>query len=141
LYACARQPQHLFFVGTAPSPGDGHGNASPKGLTSLNILDERTVASGAFEGPPRIVRLHGRGEAVNPGDRRVDGLRGAFHVPGTARSVMRLWRAPISLRRRAAQLGAWAARKGEEGLQRYQREKNALSVDGLPGLRWTGSGA
>src|SRR5919199_4236510 len=80
--------QRMFFVGTAPSDG-GHVNVSPKGpIESLRILDDRTVAyldlvgSGAetiahlrengrivimlcaFEGGPRIVRLHGRGEVL-----------------------------------------------------------------------------
>src|SRR3954467_14018352 len=84
----ARQP--MFFVGTAPLAADGHVNVSPKGpIGSLAVLDEHTVAyldltgSGAetiahlrengrivvmlcaFEGPPRIVRLHGSGRAVH----------------------------------------------------------------------------
>jgi hypothetical protein len=75
--------QALFFVGTAPLHGDGHVNVSPKGpIGSLRVLDEHTVAyldvigSGAetiahlrengrivimlcaFDGPPRILRLH-----------------------------------------------------------------------------------
>src|SRR5437764_6934081 len=87
----AHQP--LFFVGTAPLTGDGHVNVSPKGPGgTLRVLDERTVAyldvigSGAetiahlhengrivvmlcaFEGPPRIVRLHGHGRAVHVDD-------------------------------------------------------------------------
>jgi Pyridoxamine 5'-phosphate oxidase len=84
--------QHMFFVGTAPLAGDGHVNISPRGLDSLSILDEHTVAwldltgSGAetiahlnengriclmfcsFEARPRIVRLHGRGRVVLPDD-------------------------------------------------------------------------
>src|ERR671921_146836 len=91
--------QRLFFVGTAPSGADGHVNVSPKGpIESLRILDEHTVAyldivgSGAetiahlrdngrivvmlcaFQGPPRILRLHGRGEVVLPGETRFDEL-------------------------------------------------------------------
>src|SRR4051812_36052921 len=87
--------QALFFVGSAPLAGDGHVNVSPKGpIGSLRVLDDNTVAyldavgSGAetiahlrengrivvmlcaFEGPPRIVRLHGRGEPVMPDDER-----------------------------------------------------------------------
>src|SRR6478736_4841228 len=86
--------QRMFFVGTAPSGDGGHVNVSPKGpIESLRILDSRTVTyldvigSGAetiahlrengrivvmfcaFEGPPRIVRLHGRGRVVQLGDR------------------------------------------------------------------------
>src|SRR4051794_17108438 len=85
----ARQP--LFFVGTAPLAADGHINVSPKGpIGTLRVLGERRVAyldvigSGAetiahlrengrivvmlcaFEGPPRIVRLHGRGRVTDP---------------------------------------------------------------------------
>src|SRR5947208_6745255 len=93
----ARQP--LFFVGSAPLRGDGHVNVSPKGpIGSLRVLDDHTVAyldivgSGAetiahlrengrivvmfcaFDGPPRILRLHGRGEAVLADDPRFDEL-------------------------------------------------------------------
>ena len=81
--------QHLFFVGTAPLGGDGHVNVSPKGdLRWFRILGPREVAyldfvgSGAetiahvrengrivlmfcaFEGPPKIVRLHGTAEVL-----------------------------------------------------------------------------
>src|SRR5918997_4235411 len=86
----ARQP--MFFVATSPLAADGHVNVSPKGpIGTLRVLDGHTVAyldmvgSGAetiahlrdngrivvmlcdFEGPPRIVRLHGRG-TVLPAD-------------------------------------------------------------------------
>src|SRR5919202_7109342 len=95
--------QRLFFVATAPSTG-GHVNVSPKGpIESLRILDGHTVeyedhvGSGAetiahlrddgricvmlcaFDGPPRIVRLHGRGEVVPAADPG-DGVRGAIRV-------------------------------------------------------------
>src|SRR3954453_14457776 len=91
--------QALFFVGTAPLDEDGHINISPKGpIGSLCVLDAHTVAyldvfgSGtetiahlrenarivvmlcAFEGPPRILRLHGRGEVVQAGEPRFDEL-------------------------------------------------------------------
>src|SRR5215467_360632 len=83
--------QHMFFVATAPLDGSGHVNLSPKGLDSFRILDSKTFAyvdftgSGvetishlrengrivvmfcAFEGPPKILRLYGRGEVVEPG--------------------------------------------------------------------------
>src|ERR1043166_2076652 len=87
----ARPPP--VFVGTAPLDGDGHVNVSPKGpIGTLRVLGARevayldTVGSGAetiahlrengrivvmlcaFEGPPRVVRLHGRGRCVTPAD-------------------------------------------------------------------------
>src|SRR5688572_30049278 len=102
------EAQHVFFVATAPLSGEGHVNLSPKGLTdAFRILDERTAAyldytgSGAetiahvrengrivimvcaFEGPPRIVRLHGNGRVVEPQDAEYGGLRdkiGRAHV-------------------------------------------------------------
>src|SRR3954463_1143408 len=105
--------QALFFVGTAPLAGDGHVNVSPKGpIGSLRVLDDHTVAyldiigSGAetiahlrdngriclmfcsFEGAPRILRLHGRGEYVRPGHERFDQLRALeFAEPEIAESM------------------------------------------------------
>src|SRR6476660_10053705 len=105
--------QHLFFVATAPLAEDGHVNVSPKGpIGSLAVLDPSTVAyldvigSGAetiahlrengrivvmlcaFDGPPRILRLHGRGQALMPGDSRYDALleRCAFEEPAIPES-------------------------------------------------------
>jgi hypothetical protein len=87
--------QRMFFVATAPLSGDAHVNVSPKGpIGTLRVLGPRRVAyldysgSGAetvahlrengrivvmlcaFEGPPKIVRLHGSGEVVFPADPR-----------------------------------------------------------------------
>ena len=36
--------QHVFFVATAPLAKDGLINLSPKGLDSLRVLDQQTVA-------------------------------------------------------------------------------------------------
>ena len=84
--------QPVFFVATAPLAGDGHVNVSPKGMAgTFAVLGPHRIAyldyfgSGietvahlrengrivvmccAFNGPPKIVRLHGRGYAVHPG--------------------------------------------------------------------------
>ena len=173
----ARQP--LFFVGTAPLAGDGHVNVSPKGpIGSLRVLDEHTVAyldvvgSGAetiahlrengrivvmlcaFEGPPRILRLHGRGEVVMADDPRFGELleRAGFEAPGPdeyRRSVV-----VVHVERIADSCGygvplmsyegerphpeAWADKKlragGGDALRDYQREKNSESIDGLPAV-------
>jgi hypothetical protein len=82
------QAQSMSFVASAPLDPNGHVNLSPKGLDTFRILGPRTVAyldftgSGvetiahlkengrivlmfcAFEGPPNILRLYGRGRAV-----------------------------------------------------------------------------
>lgn len=98
--------QSLFFVGTAPLGHDGHLNISPKGpIGSLRVVDGHTLAyldvvgSGAetiahlrengriivmlcaFDGPPRILRLHGRGEVVYPADPRFAALLQGFQRP------------------------------------------------------------
>src|SRR5215208_2343012 len=88
------QAQRLFFVATAPLAAEGLINCSPKGLDTFRVLGPREVAyldltgSGvetvahlrengritvmfcAFSGSPRILRLSGRGWAVEPGDDR-----------------------------------------------------------------------
>ena len=173
----SRRP--LFFVGTAPLDGDGHVNVSPKGpIGTLRILGPRTLAyldtvgSGAetiahlrengrivvmlcaFDGPPRILRLHGRGEAVMPGDERFAELleRCTFAEPAAPearRSIV-----VVEVTRIADSCGygvplmsydgerphadAWAAKTlrtdGPDALVRYQEEKNAHSLDGLPAV-------
>src|SRR4029077_8568894 len=100
------QQQRLFFVGTAPLAADGHVNVSPKGdLRWFRILGPREVGyldfvgSGAetiaharengrivgmfcaLDGPPRIVRLHGRAAVVLPGDDGFDELLARFDPP------------------------------------------------------------
>jgi hypothetical protein len=161
--------QHVFFVATAPSEG-GHVNLSPKGHDSLRVLDPSTVAyldltgSGAetiahlrengritlmfcaFEGLPRIVRLHGRGEVLEPGDAEFAALASRFPPQPSTRSVIRVALSRIAdscgygvplyrYERERDQLPAWAERKGPEGLRAYQRERNCESLDGLPALR------
>jgi Pyridoxamine 5'-phosphate oxidase len=173
----ARQP--LFFVATAPLAGDGHVNVSPKGpIGSLRVLDEHTVAyldltgSGAetiahlrengrivvmfcaFDGPPRILRLHGRGEVVMADDPHFAELlaRGGFEAPGPdeyRRSIV-----VVHVERIADSCGygvplmsyegerphpeAWAEKKlragGGDAIRDYQREKNSESIDGLPAV-------
>jgi len=165
--------QRVFFVATAPSGPDGLVNLSPKGLDSFRILGRREVAyldfvgSGvetiahlrqngrvvfclcAFEGPPLIVRLHGRGEAIEPGDARFAELRARFpEVPleAAVRAVIRAdvervsdscgYGVPLyAFESERSQLHDWAGRKGEAKLADYRRDHNARSLDGLPGLR------
>jgi len=162
--------QHVFFVATAPLDPDGHVNLSPKGLESFRVIDRRTVAyldltgSGietvahlrenarvvimfcAFGGPPKILRLHGRGEVVQPEDSRFPELLKLFpKLPG-ARSIVVValervadscgYGVPLYLYQgERKQLVDWARRKGGSGLAQYRSETNHSSIDGLPGLR------
>jgi predicted pyridoxine 5'-phosphate oxidase superfamily flavin-nucleotide-binding protein len=164
------EAQKLFFVATAPSAPNGHLNLSPKGLQgTLAVLDSRTIAyldltgSGvetiahlrengricvmfcAFDGPPRIVRIHGRGDVIEPRDEEFRELRAQFDDYLGVRSIIRVRAQRISdscgygvprfdYKGERDQLQRWAERKGAEGIARYQRDHNAQSIDGLPGL-------
>jgi hypothetical protein len=164
--------QPMYFVATAPLSADGHVNASPKGMDgTFVVLGPHEVAyldyfgSGietvahlrengrivvmfcAFDGAPRVVRLHGRGHALHPGDDGFSALRSKF--PKTrekgVRSII-----VIDVERISDSCGfgvpvmdvvgerdllrQGAERRGPEGLAAYRAEKNAVSVDGLPGL-------
>jgi hypothetical protein len=165
--------QRMFFVATAPLDAAGHVNLSPKGLDTFRVLGPHTVAyldhvgSGAetiahlkenrrivmmwcaFQGPPRIVRLHGHGDVLEPRSAEYQRLRPYFpeDPPGRAIVLVEVDRISDScgfgvplyeLKGERSQLAAWAARKGAEGLRQYQAEKNAASIDGLPAATWVG---
>lgn len=100
----------------------------------------------AFTGSPRIVRLYGRGSVVEPGDAEFSALRARFSATGVARAIIRTDITRISdscgfgvpwysYEGERDQLVKWSERKGEAAICEYQREKNARSIDGLPGLR------
>jgi len=149
--------QHLFFVATAPSEG-GHVNVSPKGpIGSLRILDGHTVeyddrlGSGAetaahlaengricvmfcaFEGAPRVVRLHGRGEVAEREDPAERGVRGVIRVHVDRISDSCGFDVPLmEYVGERPQRDAWLAAKDGEARRAYVREKNSVSIDGLP---------
>ena len=171
----ARQP--LFFVATAPLAADGRVNVSPKGpIGTLSVLDDHTVAyldvlgSGAetiahlrengrivvmlcaFDGPPRILRLHGRGEVVladDPGfEELVDGFEN-LSIPEARRAIVRVDVTRVSdscgygvplmsydgMRSHHTLSSAKKLRVlGPDGYDEYLRTKNARSLDGLPAV-------
>lgn len=161
--------QQMYFVATAPNAQDGHVNLSPKGLDSLRILDRNTVVyadlagSGietvahlrengrivlmfcAFTGSPNIVRLHGHGEVIEPGDEAFEDLASLFPHRDGLRSFIRIECTRISdscgfgvplydFVKQREQLTTWGEKKGAAGVQAYLQEKNLRSIDGLPGI-------
>ena len=99
----------------------------------------------AFHGPPRIVRLYGTGSLVRPEDARWPELRAGFpEYPGVRQIIVAdLTRVQTSCGfgvplvaegQQRPTLIRWAEAKGADGLERYRREKNARSIDGLPAM-------
>ena len=171
--------QRVFFVGSAPLAADGHVNLSPKGpIGTFRVLGPRRVAyldysgSGAetiahlrengrvvvmfcaFEGPPRILRLHGVGRPVMPGDPGFEELLGeaSFEEPWTAKARRSI--VEVDVQRVATSCGYGVPLMSHEGerphmelskakrlkvggpdaLARYMAEGNARSIDGLPAV-------
>ncbi|MBB5069603.1 pyridoxamine 5'-phosphate oxidase family protein [Saccharopolyspora gloriosae] len=168
----AEQP--VFFVATAPLSGDGHVNLSPKGRSgTLLVLDEHTVAyldfGGshaetiahlrensritlmwcAFTGPPKVLRVHGRGTPVfrdDPrftelierfGDADAPALRAIIVVAAERISDSCGFAVPFMDYREERDLHArHFARKSDEEFAAYceKKEHIATSIDDLPGL-------
>jgi hypothetical protein len=161
--------QKMFFVATAPRSDEGHVNCSPKGLDTLRIRGPQEVAwldvggSGietvahlkengrivlmfcAFEGNPRIVRLHGRGEAIERGHAEFERLRAEFPPPPVCRAIVRVrvtrisdscgWGVPLfEYRGERDEIARAVAGRTPEQLAAKAAKQNRLSVDGLPGL-------
>ena len=105
-----------------------------------------TLMFCAFTGPPRIVRLSGTGRVIGADDEGYADLEGRWpRLPG-ARAVI-----AVDLDRVADSCGFGvplmdhvgerddlrrsAERRGVDGLREYRATRNAVSIDGLPGLR------
>ncbi len=176
--------QRLFFVGTAPLGSEGRVNVSPKGpMGTFRVLGDHTVAyldmvgSGAetvahlrengrivvmfcaFEGPPRILRLHGRGEVVPAEDPRFAELyeRADFEAPHDIEAARRAvilveveriadacgYGVPLmSYEGEREHAEKWVEKKlrvgGDEAIADYIEEKNTESIDGLPAFETGG---
>ena len=172
--------QSMFFVGTAPLSAEGHVNVSPKGpIGTLQVLGPHRVAyldlygSGAetvahlqengrivvmlcaFDGPPRIVRLHGTGVAHLPGDERFGALlaQARFAEPTIAEARRSIVEIDVDRVSDSCGYGVplmqWAGERphydlskrkrlramGSEELTAFQAQRNAASIDGLPAVR------
>jgi pyridoxamine 5'-phosphate oxidase-like protein len=167
------EAQRMFFVATAPSGDGGHVNVSPKGMTGSFVvtgplevayLDYHgsgaetiahlrdngriTIMFCAFEGPPKIVRLHGRGRATPVDDPSFPALLAAFPDPPDTHGVRSVVTVEID---RVSDSCGYAvplmtyagdrdllvkshARRDDAALADYRRTRNAASIDGLPAL-------
>jgi hypothetical protein len=161
------EKQKMFFVGTAPLSSSGHINISPKGMDCFKVFSPNRVAymdiigSGnetsahvlengritlmfcAFEGPPNILRLYGRGYTVLPDDAEWQTLAHHFKLVLATRQIIvaEIDKVQTSCgfsvpyydyKGERDQAEKWAEHKGTVGLEAYKAEKNQVSLDGLP---------
>ena len=159
--------QTMYFVASAAPTG--RVNLSPKGMDTFRVLSPTRVAyldltgSGnetsahveacadhrltlmfcAFEGPPQILRLYGRGQILRLGTADYEALLPQFPEIIGSRQIVALdvervqtscgYGVPLyDYRGQRPSYENWCQKKGEEGLDAYRREKNVVSIDGLP---------
>ena len=170
--------QPMFFVATAPSGDGGHVNLSPKGGANLfrvtgphGFAYVDLMGSGietiahlrengrivlmfcAFEGPPKIVRLHGTGRPVQQRDESFGELLSTFDLNDEQRPAVRSI-VTVDVTRVSDSCGFVVPRMdyagerdqlyrfadnrirklGAEAVLEYVSENNAESLDGLVGL-------
>jgi hypothetical protein len=161
------EKQRMFFTASAPLSEAGHINISPKGIDSFRVLSETQVGymdligSGnetsahllengritflfcAFDGPPNILRLYGKGRTVLPGTAAWEEFAPQFTIYPSTRQIII---AEIGLVQTSCGYGVplyehvgernihfeWAEKKGADGLAEYIQERNLESLDGLP---------
>ena len=159
--------QHIFFTASAAGTRI---NLSPRSTDMLRVIGDNAVvyldrtgsgnetaahlkADGrltimmcAVEGPPLILRLYGKGRAIQRGSAEYARLlAGEFGdtEPLGARQMIRLdfdlvktscgYGVPLhEYKGERDTMDRWAEAKGEDGIEAYWREKNLESMDGLP---------
>ncbi|KAI0427783.1 pyridoxamine phosphate oxidase family protein [Xylaria sp. FL1042] len=174
--------QKVFWVSTAPLSRHGHVNVSPKGGDCFGVPDRRTfwymdmtgsgnetishllepgngritILFNAFEGPPRILRLWGKGKVLeydSPEFNEIVARENITTLPGT-RSVIVVdihqvgtscgYQVPffsfVDHRRVLEEhfrkkVERYERGNEKESMDRYWALKNAWSMDGLPGMR------
>jgi hypothetical protein len=165
--------QRVFFVATAPLSPHGHINTSPKGGEAFRVLGPMEVAyqdytgSGAetaahlrengrivimfcaFDGPPKIVRLHGRGTIITPQMPKFAELAQQFPPNAGTRAFIHVTVSRVSdscgfsvpfydYRSHRDTLDQWADTQGSDKLAAYRARKNQRSIDGLPAFDLAG---
>jgi hypothetical protein len=158
--------QRVFFVATAPLNAAHHVNCSPKGMDTFRILDEHSICyfdytgSGAetiahinengritfmfcaFQGPPKIVRLHGTGRIVTRAHKDWTHFREMFRITADPRAFICADIERISdscgfgvplmdFKSERTSFDHWLEGKSSSDLADYRRKKNAKSIDGL----------
>lgn len=160
--------QHVFF--TASAAPTGRVNVSPRSIDLFRLLTDRaavyldrtgsgnetaahlaidprlTIMFCAFDGPPLVMKLYGRGRVLHRDSEEFGALlRDRFEgaAPLGARQMIRLdidlvqtscgYGVPLfEYQAERSQINAWAQAKGPDGIEAYWHEKNTVSMDGFP---------
>ena len=119
--------------------GTGSGNES---AAHVALNPRMTLMFCSVEGKPWILRLYGTARCVQPGDADWPDLLGLFPTLPGARQVFDVavsecqtscgFGVPLfSYDGQRDLMPSWAERKGDDGIARYQRTRNARSIDGF----------
>lgn len=118
----------------------GSGNETAAHLAENGRM---TLMFCAFDGAPKILRLYGRARAIHPRDAEWSSMEALFDPHPTARQYVDF---EFDLAQTSCGFGVpfydfqgerdsmpkWIASEGKEPIENYWREKNQLSLDGLP---------
>lgn len=113
--------------------------------TAAHLLENGriTIMFNAFDGNPKILRLYGTGRSIHPHDAEWENLISKFPKMPSARQIIDIH---IELIQTSCGFGVplydyvgkrdhidkWVDNKGEEGIRKYWKEKNQISLDGKP---------
>ena len=113
--------------------------------TSAHILvnGRITFMFCAFDGAPNILRLYGKGRTVLPADEEWPELAAHFKLHMATRQIIVAdiskvqtscgFSVPLyDYKGERDHADKWAEKKGKDGLQQYMKDKNRVSLDGLP---------
>ena len=90
-----------------------------------------------------ILRLYGKGKVINPNDEQWPSVVELFPKQAGTRQIIEIDIEMVQtscgmsipyfdFKEERLQLDDWAQKKGEEGIKEYWKEKNELSIDGIP---------
>jgi len=118
----------------------GSGNET---AAHLGVDGRITIMFCAFEGAPMILRLYGKGKVINPNDKQWPSVVDLFPKQAGTRQIIDIDIEMVQtscgmsipyfdFKEERLQLDEWAQNKGEEGIKEYWKEKNEVSIDGIP---------
>ncbi len=118
----------------------GSGNET---ATHIRESNRMTIMFCAFEGKPMILRLYGQATAYHVADQKFKEHVSQFPPIAGSRQIFEMdvdlvqtscgMAVPyMDFKEERTQLNDWAEKQGEEGLIKYRKEKNMISLDGHP---------